>query len=192
MSRILLIFASKQGQTAKIAHRISETLNKEGHSVDLIDGKNLPEKIHIENYSAVVVGGSVHMGGYSRQLKTWVKLHSHELNSIPSAFFSVCLGVLQNEPKVDSELERIFENFLKSSEWQPKTKAVFAGGLAYSKYNAFLKWWMKRISKKLGGDTDTSHDYEYTDWNAVIRFANEFSNNLSQTDRSQHRSEFAG
>ena len=175
MSRILVIFASSQGQTRKIAHRIAEILLEKGHSVDVFDAKQIPKPILPENYEAVIVGASIHVGGYQHQLKKWVKIHSQGLNSIPSAFFSVCLGVLQDDPKVKLELDVIIKDFLKSSNWQPKTKAIFAGGLAYSKYNILIKWWMKRISKKSGGDTDTSHDYEYTDWNAVSRFANEFS-----------------
>lgn len=178
MSRILVIFASTQGQTCKIAGRIREILIEKGHSVDVFDAKEIPKPILPENYGAVIVGASIHVGGYQRQMKNWVKSHSQGLNSIPSAFFSVCLGVLQNDPKVKLELDEIIKDFLKSSDWQPKTKAVFAGGLAYSKYNVLIKWWMRRISKKSGGDTDISHDYEYTDWNAVSRFANEFSKKL--------------
>lgn len=34
---------------------------------------------------------------------------------------------------------------------------------------------MRRIAKKEGGDTDSSHDYEYTDWSSVIEFAREVS-----------------
>ena len=33
---------------------------------------------------------------------------------------------------------------------------------------------MRRIVSKEGGDTDTSRDYEYTDWAAVDAFAREF------------------
>lgn len=32
---------------------------------------------------------------------------------------------------------------------------------------------MKRIVAKMGGDTDAHRDYEYTDWAAVERFAEE-------------------
>ncbi len=38
---------------------------------------------------------------------------------------------------------------------------------------------MKRIAAKAGGDTDTTRDYEYTDWSAVNKFALDFSKNLS-------------
>jgi len=178
MTKILIVFASVQGQTCKIAQSIRDILIEKGHSVDIFDSKEIPEFILSENYGAVIVGASVHVGGYQHQLKKWIKSHSQVLNSAPSAFFSVCLGVLQKDPKVKLELDSIIEDFLKSSDWQPKTRAVFAGGLAYSKYNFLLRWWMKRISKKSGGDTDTSRDYEYTDWNAVSRFANDFSKKL--------------
>jgi menaquinone-dependent protoporphyrinogen oxidase len=30
---------------------------------------------------------------------------------------------------------------------------------------------MRSIEKRQGGDTDTSHDYDYTDWDAVEGFA---------------------
>jgi hypothetical protein len=32
-----------------------------------------------------------------------------------------------------------------------------------------------RIAAQAGGDTDTSRAYEYTDWNAVARFARQFA-----------------
>jgi menaquinone-dependent protoporphyrinogen IX oxidase len=39
----------------------------------------------------------------------------------------------------------------------------------------FLKRWiMKRIAQKAGGGTDTSKDYEYTDWQALDKFARDF------------------
>lgn len=170
MSRILVIFASTQGQTCRIAHRIGDELIEDGHSVDVLDVQALPKHVNPADYSA-----SVHIGSYQRKLQKWVHSHSKELNSVPSAFFSVCLGVLQSDSKANQELERIIEDFFNSSGWHPSNRVVFAGGLAYSKYNPLLKWWMKRISAKTGGDTDTSHDYEYTDWDAVQRFSHEFS-----------------
>ncbi len=36
------------------------------------------------------------------------------------------------------------------------------------------------ISKMVGGDTDTSRDYEYTDWNRLTGFAQRFARTLEQ------------
>jgi len=37
---------------------------------------------------------------------------------------------------------------------------------------------MKRIVAKAGGDTDTSRDYMYTDWNDLRAFADDFRRRL--------------
>jgi menaquinone-dependent protoporphyrinogen oxidase len=42
---------------------------------------------------------------------------------------------------------------------------------------------MKRIARKEGGPTDTSRDYEYTDWEAVDRFADAFAAKLQMPQR---------
>ncbi len=42
----------------------------------------------------------------------------------------------------------------------------------------FLRLVMRLISGMAGGDTDTSRDYEYTDWQAVERFAGRIASSL--------------
>ena len=44
-----------------------------------------------------------------------------------------------------------------------------------SRYNLPLRWVMKRISRKKGLPTDTSRDYDNTDWAAVERFARDIA-----------------
>ena len=39
----------------------------------------------------------------------------------------------------------------------------------------FTRRVMRWISRREGRDTDTSHDHEYTNWDAVARFADEFA-----------------
>lgn len=181
MARILMVYGTTQGQTGKIAFRIRDELLQAGHSVDLFDSSKISSSISTMKYEAVIIGASIHAGGYQRSLKRWVMANAQTLNCLPSAFFSVCLGVLQREISVQQDLARISEDFLKVSGWRPTKRVIFAGALSYSKYNSLLKWWMNRISKKAGGDTDTSKDYEYTDWNAVSRFTQEFSNDFQST-----------
>jgi menaquinone-dependent protoporphyrinogen oxidase len=38
------------------------------------------------------------------------------------------------------------------------------------------------MMRSAGGDTDTSRDHEYTDWEAVSAFADRFSARLAQKD----------
>jgi menaquinone-dependent protoporphyrinogen oxidase len=42
-----------------------------------------------------------------------------------------------------------------------------AGALLYSTYNFIIRFVMKQIAKKASRPTDTSHDYEFTNWKAI-------------------------
>ena len=64
--------------------------------------------------------------------------------------------------------------FVSASGWQPGITRPVPGALLYTRYNPVKRWMMKRIVRKAGGDTDTTRDYEYTDWNELRAFADEF------------------
>jgi menaquinone-dependent protoporphyrinogen oxidase len=47
-----------------------------------------------------------------------------------------------------------------------------------------MRFVMKWIAKKAGAETDTSRDYEYTNWAALDSFTNEFADEISLVARS--------
>jgi menaquinone-dependent protoporphyrinogen oxidase len=173
MARILVVYGTSDGHTAKVAHSIADTLRTLGDDPDVIEaGKAGPRP---ENYAAVVVAASVHTGGYQRSVRRWVRAHSGVLNRQPTAFVSVCLGVLQQDPAVQQELSAIIGRFLTATGWRPGETKPVAGALPYTRYNPIKRWVMKRIVGGAGGDTDTSRDYEYTDWTDLRAFAAGFA-----------------
>jgi menaquinone-dependent protoporphyrinogen oxidase len=172
MPRILVLYGTTDGQTAKIARYLGDTLREQGAEVDIIDARTASP--HPDKYTAIVVAASVHAGGYQRAVRRWARAHAPELNEKPTAFVSVCLAVLQREPKVQQELAAIIDRFLASTRWRPMMTKIVAGALPYTRYNWIKKWVMVRIVRKAGGDTDTRRDYEYTDWIDLRAFAEQF------------------
>ena len=73
---------------------------------------------------------------------------------------------------------RYVDTFLRQVGWQPQQTATFGGALQYSKYGALKRLVMILFVGLAGGDTDTSRDYEYTDWDAVDRFIHAFAQAL--------------
>ena len=55
----------------------------------------------------------------------------------------------------------------------PDVVGLFAGALVYTQYGWLKRHVMRAIVKREGGDLDMSRDYEYTDWEAVERFAHD-------------------
>jgi menaquinone-dependent protoporphyrinogen oxidase len=93
------------------------------------------------------------------------------LQVVPSAFFSVGLAIASRTSDGRAQSLEVVEKFVKKTGWRPGRIELVAGALPYSKYNFLIRFVMRRITAKEGGDTDTSRDYEYTDWPAVDRFA---------------------
>jgi menaquinone-dependent protoporphyrinogen oxidase len=106
-----------------------------------------------------------------------VRSHRAALEARPSAFFSVSLSGGGPGAKPEAA-RRYLEVFLRQTGWHPQQTATFAGALPFSRYGAFKRLLMVVFVGLGGGDTDTSRDYEYTDWDAVERFAETFAQRL--------------
>jgi len=174
MANILIVYATRQGQTEKIARRIATVLRAQGHAAELFDADRPKETPALEGFQAVFVGAPIHAGGYPRSVVRFVEEHHASLERVPSAFFSVGLAVASRTTDGRAETLPIVEKFILRTGWNPTRVELVAGALPYSKYNFLIRLVMRRISAKAGGDTDTSRDYEYTDWEGVDRFASDF------------------
>ena len=178
MSRVLILYGTTDGHTHAIADAMSRALQLGGVQTDVVEaGTSQPPA---SDYAGVIVASSVHAGRYQAAVTRWVKQHAMELNRRPSAFVSVSLGILQkSNPAVMAEIHAIAERFVTETGWHPGAVKHVAGALLYTRYNFFTRSIMKRIAAKAGGDTDTSKDYDYTDWNDVRAFADDFRRSLA-------------
>lgn len=122
----------------------------------------------------MIIGGSIHIGQYPRNVKTFVKSHRDWLNRIPSALFTVCLAINSSRPESAQEAKQYGENFTGQTGWQAQLTETFAGAVKYTQYNFITRFLMKMISKKEGGSIDTSRDHEYTDCRLVEQFVERF------------------
>lgn len=175
MSRILVLFGTTDGHTAKIAQAVADTLMAEGCAVDLVNASEGTADVTPEPYDGVIVAASVHIGSFQRPVTRWVARHAAALDAKPTAFFSVCLGILEHEPKVRQELDTIVGKFLKTTGWHPTRRHFVAGATPFTRYNWVKRWIMKRMVAKGGGSTDTSRDIEYTDWNDLRALTRSFA-----------------
>jgi menaquinone-dependent protoporphyrinogen oxidase len=172
MNRILVLYETGEGQTRKIANTIGDTIRADGLDADVIQAGHMdPDP---GQYAGIIVAASVHAGGYQKPIGQWLRAHAGQLDHTPTAFVSVCLSILSKNEAGRKEAEAIPQRFVDGMHWHPTTIKIVAGALLYTQYNFFVRWIMKRIVASAGGDTDTSRDYEYTDWNDVRAFAIEF------------------
>jgi menaquinone-dependent protoporphyrinogen oxidase len=169
MKRILVLYGTTDGHTAKIAAFVADTLTQAGSRVDIARaGAADPSPA---GYDGVVVAASLHAGGYQRAVGHWVKRHGADLLDKPTAMISVCLGVLQRDPRVWADLDAKVDQFLRKTGWHPTVVKIAAGAIPYSRYGWLKRVIMQYMSRKAGTITDPSRDYEYTDWEDLRLFS---------------------
>jgi len=177
MARILVLYGTTDGHTARIAEAVADTLRAHGARADIMLASGPGPKP--DDYDGILIAASVHGGRFQRDVRRWVGANVDLFKFKPTAFVSVCLGVLQRDPDVQREEQAIVNRFLVETGWRPTMTKIVAGALLYRRYGWIKRWVMKRITAKAGGDTDTSRNYVYTDWNDLRAFAAQFGGLVS-------------
>jgi menaquinone-dependent protoporphyrinogen oxidase len=166
--RILVAYHSAEGQTAQICSHIGDVLREEGVTVELATTDVAPAP---DDFDGVIVGDSIHAGEHSKQLTAYLTQHVAALNAMPAALFQVSLTSADDSPESAAEAGALVAKLLDATGFDPDLVARFAGAIAYTRYGWMKRRLMHQIMKRSGGETDTSRDHEYTDWDAVEGFA---------------------
>jgi len=172
--RILIVFGTSYGQTAKIAQRMRAVLAENGFGAAVYDADDESADMNPYAFDGILVGGSLIRGGHQRSVRRFVSRHLLRINTMPSGFFSVSASAASREPRGQADARDAMQRFLTETHWEPDMMTTLAGAITFTKYSFVTRWIMKRISRLNGGPTDTSRDHELTDWTHVDEFARRF------------------
>jgi menaquinone-dependent protoporphyrinogen oxidase len=174
MQPILVAYATTEGHTRKVAEFIAERLRIRGHRVDLVDVATPAAQDVTGPYQAALIGGSVHQHKHQDALTHFAKSNREWLAAMPVAIFSVSLASALGGIDDRLEAQRMLEEFVAETGLRPWATRRVAGALKYTQYDYFKRLVMRLIAKHHARDTDTSCDHEYTDWDDVEAFVEQF------------------
>ena len=186
VTTVAIIYATTHGQTQRVAVRLAMALAGQGLQAAAFHVREVPDGIP-QGYGGVILAASVHMGRHQREMVRFVRRHRASLQALPNAFVSVSLSQAgADNPRLrDTEREQhllavraMMHRFVRRTRWDPLHMLPVAGALRYTQYGFLLRWMMQRIAIRAGHATDTSRDREYTDWDALDRFAAAFAGEL--------------
>jgi menaquinone-dependent protoporphyrinogen oxidase len=83
--RVQIVYGSKRGGTAGLAHMIATAFERAGWTTQVDDVVNRPG---IGDVDVVVVGGALFMNHWPRSLRRWARHHTPTLRAVPVWFFS--------------------------------------------------------------------------------------------------------
>jgi menaquinone-dependent protoporphyrinogen oxidase len=106
---------------------------------------------------------------------------------MPSAFVSVSMLAAATDGKSQAAVAGYVERFIKQTGWTPRLIHMAAGARRYSRHNPLGRWILRYVDRKSGFAWDTTQDHEWTDWQALGRFADTLIASAAQPSASRDR-----
>jgi menaquinone-dependent protoporphyrinogen oxidase len=172
--KLLLVYGTTEGQTQKIAQFVADHLTRIGHRAEVVNAVDETAVADPREFDAVIIAASVHAGRYQSAIIQYVLKHLTAINERPNAFLSVSLAAASKDEDDIQGLEQCLAHFTQQTGWRPRRTHHVAGAFRYTAYDFLKRWAMKYIAYRKGAPTDTSRDYELTDWADLIRFMDTF------------------
>lgn len=170
MSKTLIAYSTVDGHTLKICNHLKKLLEQKGNSAELLEVNGAALALDPRLFDQVVVGASVRYGRHRSDVYRFIDANREVLDQKPSAFFSVNV-VARKAGKDTPESNPYVQAFRRNTTWTPKEVGVFAGKIDYARYGNFDRHIIRFIMWLTKGPTDLSTCIEFTDWQAVERFA---------------------
>ena len=104
----------------------------------------------------------------------------HAIIKVPDERLDKCSAIFSPKNTVNATIEfvdvvglkKCVADFTHETGWTPGRIHHVAGAFRYTPYDFLNRWAMKYIAYRKGAPTDTSRDYELTDWDDLTRFVN--------------------
>lgn len=177
--RILVVYASADGSTAGIAHRIAHRLRERGH-----DASDQPvgsaESLH--GVDAVVLGSAVHDRRWLDEATNFINTNRQAVRN--RLFWTFSVGMPDALPKAVRKIARSEENAIinQLGDLRPRGHRLFSGVVKPSQFPLASRIFLHLVGGRYG---------DFRDWPAIDGWALEIADQLdgaaTMTDAAKMR-----
>ena len=72
MAKVLIVYATRTGETRQIAELIAEGIRFSGHEAEVVEAKNIKNEADLEGFDAYAFGSSTYHGEMLQAMKTFL------------------------------------------------------------------------------------------------------------------------
>lgn len=173
--KLLIGYATKEGQTRKISRYIADMAADAGHAVELLALEDADD-VALNRFDTILLAAPVHAGHYPKAIISFVSNHSASLTGEKTRFLSVSLAASGHDAEDWRGLDDIVDDFCSATGWTPSETKHVAGAYVPSKYDILTRYIMRRIVSAKDPEANPKEDKEYTDWSDLAAWANGWLN----------------
>jgi NAD(P)H dehydrogenase (quinone) len=144
MSKALIVYATRTGETRKIAELIAEGFRFSGHEAETMEVKNIKSEADIEGYDAYVFGSSTYHGEMLQAMKTFLFIAENaDLEGKPGGAFGSFGWSGEANDRIFDTMKHILKMDLVGDTLRLKSSSLEGGLQMAQDYG-------REIAKKLG------------------------------------------
>ena len=171
--KILILYATTEGQTRKVARRVFDQLVAAGHAAEMISASDAADLTPVA-FDAAILAASVHAGRYQQPFTDWATAQAAALARLPTLFLSVSLSAAGDDADDWDGLRNCVRAFEAETGWMPGRLEHVAGAFRFREYDFFRYWAMRWIASTKDETVHPGHDKEYTDWTKLGQAVDEW------------------
>jgi len=170
-----LFFATRDGQSRRIADRIAQRLQAVGVDTQLTDlGLAAPALSDASSDEPIIVVAAVRYGKHLPEAEQFLAAYCAVASPAPLVLLSVNLTA--RKPGKDSAEGNVYlRKTIKRHGLRPLLARAIAGRLDYARYHWLDRHMIRFIMFLTGGPTDPTTKIEYTSWAGVDLLAHEIA-----------------
>jgi len=169
---VLIIYATIEGQTGKIAKFAENLVREAGHDVRIIDSQEKVSDVDFEGTDSVILAAPVHERRHPLPFEVILSAHGEELKKRRTLMLSISLSAAFPEGLEDAQ-DYLTEMKMRA-EFAPDEELLVAGAVRTSKYDFFASQIVRHVVLR-GRDFDPdAGEHEFTDWDKLTSKLSEF------------------
>jgi len=162
---VLIIFATIEGHTGKVARFAEDEVRKAGQEAVLVDAADQTATVSFEGIDKVILAAPVHERRHPKEFEMLLAAERRELEARKTLLISVSLSAAFPEG-LEEAGEYVVEMKMRTG-FTPDAEALVAGAVSSSRYDYFASQVVRHIVLR-GRDYDpAAGEREFTDWDAL-------------------------
>lgn len=144
MAKVLIVYATRTGETQQIAELIGEGVRFAGHQAEVVDAKKIKNESDLDNYDAYAFGSSTYHGEMLPAMKTFLFIaEKANLANKPGGAFGAFGWSGEANDRIFNTMKHVFKMDTVADTLRLKSSSL-GGGLRMAQDYG------REIAKKLG------------------------------------------
>lgn len=162
---VLVLFATVEGQTGKIAKFVADQVKKAGLDVVTANVSDEMATVSYDGVDAVILAAPVHERRHPQPFETLISADRATLANLRTLLLSVSLNAAFEEGQAEAE-DYVVELKMRTG-LEPDAQLCVAGAVKTGQYDYFATQIVRHVVMRGRSYDPAAGEHEFTDWDAL-------------------------